>query len=52
MNSGQFEEFLLKQHNGIGGKLHDSKSCWIANLPFKTNSEGFELKCVSCPLTR
>ena len=52
MNSGQFEEFLLKRHNGIGGKLRDAISRGMANLAFKTNSEGFELKLVSCPSTR
>ena len=52
MNSGQCEEFPLKWHNGIGGKLRNSKSCWIANLAFKTSSEGFELKFVSYPSIR
>ena len=52
MTSGQFEEFALKQQNGIGGKLRDSKSRWKANLASKTNSEGFELKFVFCPSAR
>ena len=52
MTSGQFEEFPLKQQNGIGGKLRDSKSRWKANLASKTNSEDFELKFVSCPSAR
>ena len=51
MNSGQFKKFPLKRHNGIGGKLRDSKSRRIANLASKTNSEGFDLKSVSYPST-